>query len=234
MIDFRPKALVTDIDGTLTDEKLLINIDAIKYIRLLEASGIRVMLASGNALPILYGLARYIGAKGPIIAEDGGVIYYENNMHVLGDRSVPLRVLEELRERFGDSVKESFSNRYRVFDVAIQRTIPLESIIHILRKYPDITIVDSKFAYHIHMKDVDKGVGFLHACSLLNISPREAVAIGDSELDIPLFEKAGFSIATANAGEEVRRYASWVTSAEYGDGFVEGVKLVLESIKKNI
>ncbi|MCE4629472.1 MAG: HAD hydrolase family protein [Desulfurococcales archaeon] len=66
----RIQMIATDVDGTLTIRRgeLLLSLEAVRAIRELEENGITVSLVSGNSLPITAGLARYIGAKGPVIA----------------------------------------------------------------------------------------------------------------------------------------------------------------------
>ncbi|MCL6635607.1 MAG: Cof-type HAD-IIB family hydrolase [Peptococcaceae bacterium] len=59
--------------------------------------------------------------------------------------------------------------------------------------------------------------------------PREAVlAVGDSYNDLEMLEFAGLGVAVANAREEVKRKAGYVTKASYGEGVVEALnKFVL-------
>ncbi|RLG75231.1 MAG: phosphoglycolate phosphatase, partial [Thermoprotei archaeon] len=59
---FKIKAIVTDIDGTLTinREDYRLEIKAIKAIRKAENNGIPIVLVSGNALPVVVSLSTYI------------------------------------------------------------------------------------------------------------------------------------------------------------------------------
>lgn len=54
--------------------------------------------------------------------------------------------------------------------------------------------------------------------------------IGDDVLDIPLMKQAGFGIAVANAVDELKGYAHYVTSRPGGSG---AVREVIEYILKN-
>ncbi len=229
-INFEPQAICIDVDGTITDEKYLLNLKAIKYLRILEVNGIPVMFASGNALPVLKALARYIGCSGAVIAEDGGVVEYKEKMYLLGSREEPLKFLSVLKSKVGN-IEESFFNRYRHVDVAIKRTIDIDIILSILKDFPNLKVVDSKFAFHIHDKDVDKGRGLKFACKLMNIDVSKVIAIGDSEIDIPMFTVAGYSVALANAPNSVKSLADYVTRKSYGDGFVEFIKVLLDSLR---
>ncbi|MEM3486463.1 MAG: HAD hydrolase family protein, partial [Candidatus Methanomethyliaceae archaeon] len=59
------RAVATDVDGTITNYKDELYLEAVTAIRNLEKAGIPVILCSGNALCVLKGLARYIGCTGP-------------------------------------------------------------------------------------------------------------------------------------------------------------------------
>ncbi len=50
--------------------------------------------------------------------------------------------------------------------------------------------------------------------ALLNCSWKEVLAIGDSEMDIPMLEKAGYSIAYNPTSEKVARVAKFVVSSD--------------------
>ena len=67
------KALLTDIDGTITTPDRRIDTGSIETIRSLVDSGIEVVLASGNTPCFMDALCKMIGTKGTFIAENGGV-----------------------------------------------------------------------------------------------------------------------------------------------------------------
>ena len=64
----------------------------------------------------------------------------------------------------------------------------------------------------------DKGAGLRALCAALDIELRDTVAIGDDEVDLPMFEVAGLSIAMGNAGATVRAAADMVTGSADEDG----------------
>lgn len=73
---------------------------------------------------------------------------------------------------------------------------------------------------------IDKGSGLLALCRHLGIEPAEAVAIGDSEVDIPMFRIAGTSVAMANGTDEAKSAANQATLGADDDG----VAVFIESI----
>jgi 3-deoxy-D-manno-octulosonate 8-phosphate phosphatase (KDO 8-P phosphatase) len=67
----------------------------------------------------------------------------------------------------------------------------------------------------------------------LNLSPREVACIGDDLPDLPLMRYVGFGAAVANAVDEVKQYADYVTARQGGRGAVrEVIEYVLKSTGK--
>ena len=62
------------------------------------------------------------------------------------------------------------------------------------------------------------------------VSLREVCFVGDDLVDIPVLEVVGFPVAVANAREEVKQFACYVTSSPGGHGAVrEVVELILQA-----
>ncbi len=57
----------------------------------------------------------------------------------------------------------------------------------------------------------------------LNLTPREAAAVGDELVDLPLFHRVGLGVAVADAVPEVKAAAHWVTTLPGGQGAVREV-----------
>ena len=62
------------------------------------------------------------------------------------------------------------------------------------------------------------------------LSPEKAAYIGDDLTDLPAIRYAGFGVAVANAVDEVKQYADYVTTRSGGTG---AVREVIEHILKN-
>jgi YrbI family 3-deoxy-D-manno-octulosonate 8-phosphate phosphatase len=64
----------------------------------------------------------------------------------------------------------------------------------------------------------------------LRLSPDQIAFIGDDLPDLPVIARAGLGVAVADAGEEVRRAAHYVTHAGGGQGAVrEAIELILKA-----
>jgi hydroxymethylpyrimidine pyrophosphatase-like HAD family hydrolase len=68
-----------------------------------QASGYHVMLATGNVLPVAFGLSAFLGIKGPVIAENGGLVYYKEKVYKLQSIETPLRAWAYLKERMPEA-----------------------------------------------------------------------------------------------------------------------------------
>jgi len=64
----------------------------------------------------------------------------------------------------------------------------------------------------------------------LGLSANKIAYIGDDLLDLPVIRYAGFGVAVANAVDEVKQYADYVTTRRGGNG---AVREVIEYILKN-
>ncbi len=71
---------------------------------------------------------------------------------------------------------------------------------------------------------VDKGTALRALCAATGIDPSETVAFGDSEVDLPLFEAAGLSVAMGNASDLVRSRATMVTAPVDEAGVAQAVR----------
>ncbi|HQD25534.1 MULTISPECIES: phosphoglycolate phosphatase [Methanoculleus] len=223
------KALVTDVDGTITDRRRRINTAAIEAIRTLVDSGITVVLASGNTVCFMDGLCKMIGTDGTIIGENGGVYRrtFSGTLNISGDQKVCLAAFEELRDYFAEKgiELELFGAQYRFADVAFARNIDADEARAIIRdRHLPVRVLDTGFAIHLQVLGVNKGTALRELAGELGIHPDEMMAIGDSENDIEMLRAAGVGVAVRNAPALTQSAADWVSQGMYGEGFVEAVK----------
>lgn len=214
------KALAMDVDGTLTDDSRLVSLDAVRALREVQDSGVPVMLASGNVLPIAYSLSNYLGFKGPIIAENGGVVSYNQEIWVLGDPEKPRKAYEYLRTKM--DAERLFTDKWRETEVGLKREVSLEKVREILKDW-DVDVQTTGWAVHIMEKGMNKFVGVKKACGLLGITPKDVAAFGDSDNDEMMLRECGWGIAVGNAFEGTKKAASFVANGPNGAGVVEGL-----------
>jgi len=76
---------------------------------------------------------------------------------------------------------------------------------------------------HVFQGIEDKLAVLEHLRSSLGIDAREVAVVGDDLPDLPPMRAAGLAIAVADAQEEVRAAADWVTRSGGGAGAVREV-----------
>lgn len=215
------KALAIDVDGTLTDPERNVSLEAVEALRAVEKAGVHVMLASGNVLPITYGLSQYLGFKGPVIAENGGIVYHHRQVHVLGDQAEPMEAYEFLRAKL--PVERLFTDIWRETEIGLQPSVDYAEAKRLLAGR-GVDVETTGFAVHIMKAGMNKLVGVRKAAELLGISVKDVGAFGDSENDEMMIRECGWGVAVGNAFEGTKRAASFVTKAEDGAGIVEGLE----------
>ena len=221
------KALVTDVDGTITDRRRRINTEAIEAIRTLVDAGVEVVLASGNTVCFMDGLCKMVGTDGTIIGENGGVYRraFAGTLHIPGDQKVCLAAFETDYFAGKDVDLELYSAQYRFADVAFARNIDPDEARAVIRDHHlPVRVLDTGFAIHLQALGVNKGTALRELAGEMGIQPSEMMAIGDSENDIEMLEAAGVGVAVRNAPAATMSAADWVSEGAYGDGFVEAVK----------
>ncbi|MEM2891758.1 MAG: phosphoglycolate phosphatase [Thermoplasmata archaeon] len=215
------KAVAVDVDGTLADDSRRISLDAIRALRRVNDSGVPVMLASGNVLPVAYALSNYLGLTGPIIAENGGIVCYKQQVHVLADPEKPAEAYRFLERRM--AAPRLFTDRWRETEVGLSREVSLEKVRELLARH-EVEVQTTGWAIHIMQKGMNKFVGVKKACELLGISVGEVAAIGDSDNDEMMIRECGYGVAVGNAFAGTKRVASYVASEPDGDGVIEALR----------
>lgn len=77
----------------------------------------------------------------------------------------------------------------------------------------------------------DKRLALIRECKRRNIDPSKTIYVGNDANDIPCFEIAGTSIAVADAHQDAKEKAQYVTRAKGGDGAVREVIAMLIKAK---
>lgn len=97
-----------------------------------------------------------------------------------------------------------------------------------LEKCRDIHVVDGGFAnLEFTRAGINKSVGLKFICNYLGIAMNDTIAIGDSENDIEMLEKAGIGIAMGNAVEAAKAVADDITLTNSEDGVAKAIEKYL-------
>ncbi|MEM1632583.1 MAG: phosphoglycolate phosphatase [Thermofilum sp.] len=223
--------VLADVDLTLTDERRRISSRVVAALEELDKAGFPVVLASANAYPLTYSLARYLPTSGWVISENGGVVGREDRVKVAVDFDAQAfrRLILEL---LPDVLEDSWQNSYRRVDLTFRIKAGLDPREAVRRARSALEALGLEVSYsvvavHVHPPGVNKGRGVEILLEMLEEKPEKIVAIGDSEVDVSMFEKSDVSVALANAPEEVKAKATYVTRRAYGEGFIEAAELLI-------
>jgi phosphoglycolate phosphatase len=214
------KAIVVDIDGTLTDMKRLISLEAVNEMRQMP---IPVILSSGNVICFVRAAAKLLGASDVMIGENGGVVQagFDAKAIVLADIEQCRQARDVLRKEFSNL--EPLDETYRKSELAFRRNIDVEKARRVVAEsYPELEIVDTKFALHLKHRSVNKATGMRKIAEIMGIGQENFAAMGDSANDLHMLKAAGFGIAVGNAEPDVKAAADYVSKASYGEGAAEG------------
>ena len=226
----KKKTFAIDIDGTITLNGMgTINLDALSKLRSLKDEGHNVIFVTGRSSVEGYLLSIFGGLTHMSVGENGGCITYGDKIQhkLLGNKGECIHALATIQSRLDIEIKEKpvFP---RMTEVVLERTFQIEKAQKIVdRENLNVILSDSGYGYHINSKGVNKGSGFLEAVKMLDVDLNDAIAIGDSETDIPLFKITGNSIAVSNSNENLKKIAKIVTTKKSGEGVLEGLDSIL-------
>jgi phosphoglycolate phosphatase len=221
------KVFAVDIDGTLTENGGgMIHLAALAKLRYLEKLGYKVIYVTGRSSVEAYVLAVFGGTTRIAVGENGGAITAAPQEHrLLASKEKCMEGYEILKKSIGGvQTKPVFP---RMTEVVLLRTFDLKEGQKILDERGfSLYLSDSKFAFHINEKGIDKASGLREALKMLKANPEEVVAIGDSETDVPMYDICGYSIALGHAEENVKKKADHVMIGREGAGLVEAIDYV--------
>ena len=228
------RMLACDVDKTLTDDKHLIDTQAIEMIRLLEHLGMPVILVTARDFTTARALSMFVGTSGLVVAENGAVVDNRKDPqspYILGNTEQVEMAASLLQRELGDAAQDAtlpgrIASRMfaRTFDLSIAEKLFEQ---HNLR----VRLLDSSIFYHLIDANTNKGVGLRKAIEIAGILPEDVVAVGDNLNDMDMFEAVGYSIAVGNAPDAVKEQVDYASSARFGEGFREGVKHALSHLE---
>ncbi len=216
------KAVVVDVDGTITFRDRSLDCRALRALRSLR---VPVVIATGNVLCFAKAVSILLGTGVRVIAENGGFVE-------CGRVEFDTTHIKECEEAF-DFLKEHFAleeldPENRITEIGLRRNFDVERAKQMLKEYPEVEIMDTGFAVHIKNKRINKGTGLKRIAELMGLEARDFVAIGDSPNDIEMLKASGFGVAVGNAHQEVKKVADMVTRREHGAGVAEAVRYLRE------
>ena len=225
----RKKIFAVDIDGTITLNGMgTIHLGALSRLRTLKEEGHFIIPVTGRSSVEGYLLSIFGGLTHMAVGENGGCITFGDKIQhkLLGNKGECIHALATIQTKLDGEIKEKpvFP---RMTEVVLERTFDIEKARKIINdENLNVVLTDSGYAFHINSKGVDKGSGFLEALKILDADLNDAVVIGDSDTDIPLFKIVKNSIAVTNSTENLKKIAKIVTTKKSGEGVLEGLDMI--------
>ncbi|BCU66711.1 phosphoglycolate phosphatase [Sulfolobales archaeon HS-7] len=216
--------LSTDVDGTITIQgKHEICINSMRAIRELRKAGVKVILNSGNSLPFLLSLYRYLGVD-YVIAENGCVYYDKKRIVEICENKG--RDLVKYLDRFPELRRTTFAE-FRKYDLSYKILYMTSDLVDRVKEITkgSFNILITKNTLHIIPKEGGKGVGLRALLKDLSISDQIA-AIGDSLTDLSQFKEANVSGAVSDSDPRIFSHVTYVMSKPACLGFDEFVNKV--------
>ena len=229
----KKKTFAIDIDGTITLNGMgQIHLEALSRLRSLKEEGHNVILVTGRSSVEGYLLSIFGGLTHLAVGENGGCISFGDKIQhkLLGNKGECIHALATIQAKLNAEVKEKpvFP---RMTEVVLERTFDIEKAQKVIDENNlNVVLTDSGYAYHINSKGVDKGSGFLEVVKMLDVDVNDAIAIGDSDTDVPLFKVVKNNIAVSNSTENLKKLAKIITTKQSGEGVLEGLDIMLSRI----
>jgi phosphoglycolate phosphatase len=222
----RLRALIVDIDGTLTGPDRVLDPEAAALLRTLDAEGLEVILATGNVLPVSLAIHRSLGLRGPIVCENGGMLYRKvggyDRVQRLADRRPAWAAYRAAREA-GLPVRRLFTDRWRETEVALEPNMSVAAIARAIRGM-GVRVESTGFAFHLMSHGAGKRPALDRILQELDLPWSQCLAAGDGDNDVGMLRAAGWGVSFPNGSLRARNAARYVSRASYAHGFVEALK----------
>jgi hydroxymethylpyrimidine pyrophosphatase-like HAD family hydrolase len=211
------KALACDYDGTLATHDR-IGEPARRALTRARERGMRLILVTGRTFFELARVCERLDLFDAVVAENGAVLYLPEPGSIRDEGPpAPARLLAEL-DRAGVA--------YQVGRVVVGMARADESRVRqaLAACHVSLDLVYNRAALMLLPTGVSKGTGVRHALRLLGLSPHDALALGDAENDLMLFEACGYAGCPENGVPELRARADWIFPGEDGEGLARAIE----------
>ena len=237
------KAIITDIDGTLTPivPNAIPSKKVTESIQKSMCKGHIVSLASGRPFFLVKYLADHLGDIGPSIVDNGAVIADSSNGSILWEANLKTshaNKILELSSKFKlirascdvgalDNPKKLSPNtkvrKISVHDIAIQDADDLIDLV--TNTFNDISAVKAASYEGNNFTDVyfsdalaTKQHSVMKLAEILDISTDQIIGIGDGYNDFPLLMACGLKVAMENAVDDLKQIADEIAPSVENDG----------------
>jgi hydroxymethylpyrimidine pyrophosphatase-like HAD family hydrolase len=208
-------ALACDYDGTLATGG---RIDAatVEALRSVRAAGRRVVLVTGRRMPELRDVCPHLELFDRIVAENGAVLFRPAREETVALAAPPPPL-------FVAALHEAGVEPLAVGEVIVATWEPQQSrVLEAIRRLGlELQVIFNKGAVMVLPSGVNKASGLAAALAELQLSPHNAVGVGDAENDHAFLALCECAVAVSNALPTLQERSDWVTRGDHGAGVVE-------------
>jgi hydroxymethylpyrimidine pyrophosphatase-like HAD family hydrolase len=220
----RYSLLATDYDGTLAQDGR-VSAGTVAALKRLLATGRRLVLVTGRVMDELLPLFPEITLFEWVVAENGALLYHPAT-----------KAEKALAERPPATFIQALERKQGVGPINVGRVIvatwrPHESaVLDAIRAMGlDLQVIFNKGAVMILPAGVTKASGLAAALKEMNLSPHEAVGVGDAENDHAFLQQCECAVAVSNALPAIKERADLVSRGDHGAGVTELIDQMVAS-----
>jgi len=243
------KAIIADIDGTLTVSSLnaLPSQKVKDAIRQATEKGVLFSVASARPYNLLSFLIDDVPLRSPIIINNGAEIYDTRIKKPIWESTIPfetaqkiLEIAKQYKSYHLDLAREelisssSITKDTKVFKFVIFG-LTNDEVEHLITStQKDFPMVNCSkggsymgkgfFDVYIANSDATKQHAVLKFAELLNISTQEIIGIGDHYNDFPLLMACGLKVAMGNAVDDLKAIADYIAPNVEEDGVADVIQ----------
>jgi len=224
--------LIFDIDSTITRGGVgTIHPSIPPIFQKIEDKGIWIYVATGRSLYNLIQIVNNNPIQETSIAENGGIIlgFAKDGYIEHGSKTEPQKILTHLQKKY--NIKEDMKQGERITEVILLQSDVTMKQIKQAQKATNakITIHQSQNSYHISKAGVSKGSAILELGKRLKWGNSFKIAVGDSQMDVSMFDSCNYSFAPKNADAFAKEACVEILNGNYEEAISNLYDLIINS-----
>lgn len=224
--------MILDVDSTITRGGAgTVHPSIPPILQELKDRGVWIYVATGRSSSDLINLIRRYPIQPNSIAENGGIIlgFVESGYIEHGNKDEPMKVLKHVKRKYG--TREDMDQGERITEVIfLQKDITKD---HLDKAIKDtkakVAVHKSQNSYHISAVSINKGSAILELADRMNWGNSYKIAVGDSQLDVPMFEVCDYSFAPRNCDKYARDACNQVLDGNYEKCLTDIYNMIIKS-----
>lgn len=242
------KVIILDLDGTTVPSKA----DGVASKKVIDAvrkahKKIKISVASGRPYFLAKDILKALNIDGPCVLDGGAQIMDVKSGKILFERFLSIAQQKEILKLvlpYGYEIYKSQEGRRAmksIFDaneetgkLVILGATPKDTI----KMLEELAAVEGAAAHPVHNAWINPNYIDIHITNanstkkhaiqellqILKVKKNQAIGIGDSLNDLPLFESVGFKVAMGNAPKELKELADYIAPTIDEDGVVDVIE----------